>query len=628
MTRRIGAAAVPQAGTGLARAAARQLAGVAAALVVMAIFAERVRGIDTGAVLATLGRVAPAQWLAALILTALSFWAVGRYDALIHRHIGTGTGTRTARRAGACAIAISQATGFGLVTGALVRWRMLPGITPWQAMRLTAVVAATFLAGWAMVTACAVLVSPNPATAPLRPLAGLALGLGLVAIVGASLAPPASAVARRLALPGLATLAAILGLAALDTTAAGLALWAVLPAGADPGWPVLLPAFLAALGAGLVLSTPGGIGPFELALLTLLPAVPQTDLLAGVLAWRAIYFALPAVLAAIALARGPRPEPAAGSPPAGDLAGLVARAPRAETGLLQLGEHRLLASGCAQGALLVGETRQTLTALFDPIGDAATHDALLDRLSAAARDRGRMPCLYKLSPRAAAGVRRSGWSVIPIAEEAVLDLAGFDLAGPSRAGLRRKLRRAAAAGVTVTGDDPLPIAEMAAVAAGWVRDRGGERGFSMGRFAPGYLAGQRVLRAEAGGRLLAFASFHTGQAEWTLDLLRHGAEIPDGTMQALICAAAEAARAAGATRLSLAAVTAHAALASGLPAPLRRHAARRDADCGLRRFKAGFAPRWERRYLAAPHRAGLALAAADLALHIRAPAPLPGSRSL
>lgn len=629
MTDRTDGIAAARRGTGLARAALKQMAGLSAAILLVTLFADRFRDIDLSGISDAFRQVAAWQWLVALALTALSFWAIGRYDALIHRHLQTGTDRSIARRAGISAIAISQMAGMGLVTGALVRWRMLPGISLWQAARLTAAVAATFLAGWAVVTALAILVAPGAEVATLRPWAWLVLALASLAAAAASLLPPSSALARRLALPSLATMAAIFGLATLDTAAAAVALWALLPAGIDPGLAALLPAFLAALGAGLVLSTPGGIGPFELALLTLLPQMPQAELLAGVLAWRAVYFALPAMLAAIALARGPHPSAPAPAPFAAPetAAGLLARARRAETGLVHLGEHRLLLSGCAGAAMIVGETRQTLTALFDPFGADDALPDLFGRLRRTARDRGRMPCLYKLSPRAAAHARKAGWHLMPVADEAVIDLSAFDPAAPSRAGLRRKLRKARKAGVTIRADGPLPLPEMKRVAAEWAQARGGERGFSMGRFAPGYLSGQRVFRAEADGRLIAFASFHEGDGEWTLDLLRHGADCPDGAMHALVAAAIDAARASGIARMSLAAVTANARLARFLPTPLRGRLARRDAGCGLRRFKSSFAPRWQPLYLAAPSRPGLALALCDLALHIRRPSPLPASRS-
>ncbi|MFI4861863.1 MAG: hypothetical protein ACIAXF_14415, partial [Phycisphaerales bacterium JB063] len=49
--------------------------------------------------------------------TVISFWSLGRYDAIAHRHLGTDIRARSASRAGVCAIAFSQTVGFGLLTG-------------------------------------------------------------------------------------------------------------------------------------------------------------------------------------------------------------------------------------------------------------------------------------------------------------------------------------------------------------------------------------------------------------------------------------------------------------------------------------------------------------------------------
>src|SRR5690606_27482495 len=121
--------------------------------------------------------------------------------------------------------------------------------------------------------------------------------------------------------------------------------------------------------------------------------------------------------------------------------------------------------------------------------------------------------------------------------EAWLVPQGFRLDRPALAGLRRKLRKAA--GLRITRPATLPLAEMQQVAQGWARARGGERGFSMGRFCPEYVVGQRVYLGWEGARLVGFVTFHEGpgrdgRGEWVLDLMRQAATAPDGTMQALV----------------------------------------------------------------------------------------------
>jgi phosphatidylglycerol lysyltransferase len=595
---------------------------------------DGLRAVDWGLVRAELAGVSPPQWAAALAATLASYLAIGRHDAVLHRVMQTGFGGRRAALSGMAAIAVSQTTGFGPVVGALVRWRLLPGLGPAAALRLTLAVTLSFLLGWAVVMALAVqllLPAGAPWEAALR--AGAALIISAFAcIVGLCLWRPVLEIgAWRLTVPPLRTGLRIFGLTAADTLAAGLVLHALLPPDAAPALAAFLPAFLVALGAGLLSGTPGGIGPFEVVLAALLPGVGAEPLAAAILGYRAVYFAGPAVLAGAFMAFGPAGPARSGRAPVpgntdvhDQIDRVRGQAPRAESLILAQGEHAVL-QGAAGGGWLVGRSGQVLAALFEPFGgpDAT---ALLPDLARCAAAEDRVPCLYKIGARSALAARRAGWAIQPVAEEFWLCPADFGLASPARAGLRRKLRHAAAAGVTVRswrpGEDPeaLPWPEMAALARCWAARRRGERGFSMGRFERHYLGSQRLYLAHADGVLLAFASFHQGRHEWALDLMRQAEGIADGTMAALIVRAMEEAAAAGVPRLSLAAVPLP---DFGLAGRLGRFAQGHDPNAGLRRFKAGFAPHRSRLYLAAPTRAGLMIAAADLARAIRWPAPLP-----
>ncbi|MCB2137496.1 MAG: DUF2156 domain-containing protein, partial [Rhodobacteraceae bacterium] len=375
------------------------------------------------------------------------------------------------------------------------------------------------------------------------------------------------------------------------------------------------------LGAGLVLATPGGIGPFECALIGLLPGAGAEPVLAAVLAYRIVYFVLPAALATAALAIGPGvAEPGRGKVRDMPQAVLLAKARRAECGIIRQGEHRVLCDTAGRSGWIAGRTGLVLAGLFDPVGDSRTAIACLTE---AARREDRLPLIYKCNARTAAAARRAGWAVWPVAAEAVLlprSGANGLWVGAGVAGLRRKLRRAERAGVSVESSDlaALPVRELAEVAADWAGRKGGERGFSMGRFAPGYLAGQRLYLARVAGRTVGFASFHDGRHEWTLDLMRTTGDAPDGTMHLLIAAAVEDARARGPGRLSLAAVA---------DWPGRSPAIARLCDrlggTGLMRFKAVFRPRYETLYAAAPNRALLALALAEVARAIHWPHALP-----
>ena len=672
------------------RALLRQALILTALVALAVLLRARILALDLPAILAAFDTVTIQQWALAAAATAVSYWSLGQYDAVIHRALKTQIAPRAAARAGILAIAISQTVGFGLISGALVRWRMTAGLSLAQASTITASVAASFLLGWAALTGAVLLALPLPLESGagagiafegghglLRGLGALGVALGMTALALPQLGRALTLFGRVIPLPPSKRVAKIFLLAAIDTLAAGIALWMLLPPDAGPAFTVLLPAFLLALGAGFVAGTPGGIGPFEITLLALLPIPDQTPVLAAVLAWRGIYFALPASVAGVALLRGPRadqpareataqrpgiplpphaarsaPHPEAQrdkklsafsnsaratrpslrdaiAPPATELtprlAALVERAPRAELGLLRQGEHAVLLAGNARAGWMMGHARRALVGLLDPFGgsERALTQALLPRLSALARRQGKIACLYKITPRTAATARAMGWRVMPVAREAWLAPQSFTLEMPALAGLRRKLRKAKKSDLRVScAEDTLPITQMSALSEAWVAARGGERGFSMGRYTPDYASGQRVYLAYQGAELVAFATFHEGAREWVLDLMRPAAQAPDGTMHALIAKAVEDARAYQIPRLSLAALPPEPDQTRGVAAKIWKRAATQNGAAGLRQFKSAFAPNWQTLYLAAPNTAALTLAAASISHAIRRPPSL------
>ena len=72
---------------------------------------DRLHGMDFDAVAEVVSTTSLAQWVAAAGATALSFWAIGTYDLVMHRHLRTGVPPRVARIAGAGSIALAQVLG-------------------------------------------------------------------------------------------------------------------------------------------------------------------------------------------------------------------------------------------------------------------------------------------------------------------------------------------------------------------------------------------------------------------------------------------------------------------------------------------------------------------------------------
>ncbi|PVA06146.1 phosphatidylglycerol lysyltransferase domain-containing protein [Thalassorhabdomicrobium marinisediminis] len=554
-----------------------------ALLVFGALFLRSVADLGPAEVLEAITGITPGQWALALICTALSFCAVGQYDLSVHRALGTGQDTGRARAAGVRAIALSQALGFGVVTGALVRWRCLPDLSVASALRLSCAVSLSFLAALAVLTALVLLWVDLPALDDaLTPMTGLALG-GLALGVSVLIAKGA----KRFGLAAVAVtprrVGALMIACALDTGFAAGALWVLWPGAV--GFDALFAAYLLALGAGLVSNSPGGMGAFDLTLLALLPASDGPAALAALLAFRIVYYAAPATLSLVTLLHpSPRAKPAAATVPDHPEAALRHQDAR----VIPHPAAPLLTLPCWGAGAVLGDL---------PAG-----------LELSDLGRARPVALYKCGPEQAAQARRAGWAVLRIAQEATLTPATWSAERPACRQLRRALRQFAHSGLHIAEcTDPETLRP---VAADWAAAHGGERGLSMGRYCPDYLRRQRVFAAYDGQTPCAFVSFHCGRV-WTLDLMRHRSDLPHGTMQALVCAAIAAARADGACRLSLAAVP---DVDPAAPFAQRVTA----SGQGLRRFKAAFGPVWQPRYLCAPGKVRLALTAATLAHRIRA----------
>lgn len=539
------------------------------------------------------------RWLAAVAATGVSFWAVAQYDVVAHRHFDTRIPQLKARLIGGATIAVGQTTGFGPAVGAALRWRMMPDLSHGDILRVTGFVTLGFLTAWC-VLAFAVAV---PVMAGLGALVLLTLPLTVVALSYALLRLPMLQFKRtRITLPTVTAMWSMIGLAAVDLIFAGLALYLLLPAEmAVPLWP-LIAAFTLALGAGMIGGTPGGVGPFELAILALMPSIEAPALAAGLIGFRLVYYVGPCLLGT-AYAIWARPAHAREQRPhlPGPLSG-----PRAEHAIAAQCDTTLIASGSHNGCALVSP--QSLTLFLGPTSGRVEN--LLPELKRQAQQQNRVPCLYKLDARNASKLRAAGWSVLPFAVEAMITPSTFTLDGSERRQLRRALRKAEKSGITVTRLDAPNWSDLHAVHKAWVKTHGAERGFTMGRFCPLYLRGKPMFGAWYQGRLIAYCSGVEGKNSLSLDLMRHYPDLPQGTMHALITHMIRDCAERGIGEFSLAALP-HPSLPPRL------------ADCaGLSRFKTAFAPRWKPLYIAAPSLAQMVVAAVDIRQSITSPAPL------
>ncbi|MFN2560606.1 MAG: phosphatidylglycerol lysyltransferase domain-containing protein [Jatrophihabitans sp.] len=193
---------------------------------------------------------------------------------------------------------------------------------------------------------------------------------------------------------------------------------------------------------------------------------------------------------------------------------------------------------------------------------------------------------------------RRGFDVSAIADEAVIDLPTFTLAGSKRANLRHSTTSARRAGLAVLPYAPWQDGQIQEISSEWLRTkRGGELGFTLSRHDE--VAGQLQDRetdlwviVDGAGRVQAWCTWRhylAGQGR-VVDVMRRRMDAPNPAMDCLLATVVETYRDAGLAEASLASVP-------------RDHGAMADRvypSRSLRAYKQKFNPRWEPRWLAVP----------------------------
>ena len=273
------------------------------------------------------------------------------------------------------------------------------------------------------------------------------------------------------------------------------------------------------------------------------------------------------------------------------------------------GGSSLIAMGAPVGAR--GDWREALAALRTEAG----------RLSL-------RPVVYAAPPELLPDLIDIGFRVEKVGENAIVELAGFSLAGSARQKLRAARRRfvereGAAFEVLAPPHSAALWGELRVVSDAWLADHGGkEKAFSLGAFDPAYLGRHPLAIVRKGGRIIAFANLWIthDRTRGALDLMRHAPDAPGGLMdflftEILLWAQAQGLRTfdLGMAPLAGMAEDQYASLFARIARLVHEHGESFYGFKGLQAFKDKFGPRWEPRYIAAPGTWTLPLVLAEVA---------------
>jgi phosphatidylglycerol lysyltransferase len=296
--------------------------------------------------------------------------------------------------------------------------------------------------------------------------------------------------------------------------------------------------------------------------------------------------------------------------------------------LALLGDKQFLFSDSRRSFIMFGIQGRSWIAMGDAVGPADERLELLWRFREHCDQWGGRTVFYEIGAAAMPDLVELGLTFYKLGEQAFVPLSGFNLDGAARSGLRQSVLRAERDGarfsVVQPGDVPAVLPEMRAVSDAWLESKGArEKGFSLGRFDPDYLARFPIALVRRGNELVAFANLWptAGKREISVDLMRFRDGMVRDVMDYLFVQLLLWSKAQGYGRFDLGM-----APLSGLQerhlapiwtragALLFTHGEKFYNFEGLRRYKDKFKPVWEPRYLAAPGGLALAQALADVTL--------------
>jgi phosphatidylglycerol lysyltransferase len=179
--------------------------------------------------------------------------------------------------------------------------------------------------------------------------------------------------------------------------------------------------------------------------------------------------------------------------------------------------------------------------LGDPIGPPQKMYDVLREFIHFCTENDWSPAFYQTTPDYLFTYRGLGLHKLKIGDDAVVDLTAFSLEGKNAKRLRSKINGFATSRFRFQYyDAPVPddvLHEAKAVSDDWLRIPGRrERAFSLGMFTWNYLKQMSLaVVVDPAGQMLAFANLIPSYApgRTTVDLMRHRADAPNGTMDYL-----------------------------------------------------------------------------------------------
>ena len=251
--------------------------------------------------------ISTVKLLRAALFTVAGYGSLTLYDALAVRFAGASVPYPRIALISFMGYGIGHNVGFNTLSGGAIRYRAYTalGLGAKQIATIIAFGTVTFLLGAGLLLGISLLTQAGMSGSALHVHARLAMLLGgaLLAAVAAYLwlvctrHEPLMFRSMVIPVPKPRVAFAQVAVACADLLCAVSVLYVLLPPQAEISFAAFAGIYLIAIAAGVISNVPGGIGVFEFVLLLLLPSVPKDRLLGALVAYRAIYYFVPFVLA-------------------------------------------------------------------------------------------------------------------------------------------------------------------------------------------------------------------------------------------------------------------------------------------------------------------------------------------
>jgi uncharacterized membrane protein YbhN (UPF0104 family) len=277
------------------------------------VLTRLLRDIDIARVAADLYAMPTANITAAIFFVACAYGTLTWYDLFALRTIEANhVRYRIAALASFTSYAIGHNIGATAFSGGAIRYRIYSqfGLGVIDVAKICFLTGLTFWLGNLAVLGSGMIYLPDVPShilklpPPMIQKIGAAALILLAGYVGWAWRRPRSFGRKgwRVTLPsGLSTLVQI-GIGIADLGCSSLAMYNLLPGAAGEGFFTIAVAFVSATLLGFASHAPGSLGVFDVAMLVALPHVGREELVAGLLAFRTLYFILPFALALATMA--------------------------------------------------------------------------------------------------------------------------------------------------------------------------------------------------------------------------------------------------------------------------------------------------------------------------------------